>query len=155
MVLRGNYGEWKIAGAVGFDGSLDYAVSATLPQSVAQAISARAALAAGALSDAQGNILLDLHVGGTAKSPRVTWDAAAMRDRVAGRVSQALQAQGQKLEDDLRQQAQQRQQMAADSVRRTVARYEQAAKDSLRSRAGDILKGFFGGGNKDTAATKP
>lgn len=155
VVLHGSYGEWRIAGAVGFDGALDYAVSATLPQSVTQAISARSALAAGALSDAQGNVLLDLHVGGTAKSPRVTWDAGAMKDRVEGRVSQALQAQQQKLEGELRQAAQERQQMAADSLRRTAARLEQAVKDSVRHKAGDLLRGFFGGGNKDTAQTKP
>ena len=152
VVLRSDYGEWKVAGAVGFDGSLDYAVSVTLPQSVTQAISTRSALAAGALSDAQGNVLLDLRVGGTAKSPRVSWDAAAMRDRVVGRVSQTLQAQGQKLEAEVLHAAQQRQQAAADSARRTVARYEQAAKDSLRNRVGDVLRGFFGGGNKDTSS---
>ena len=117
-----------------------------------QAISARSALAAGALSDAQGNVLLDLRIGGTAKSPRVSWDTAAMRDRVVGRVSQTLQAQGQKLEAEVLQAAQQRRQAAADSARRTVARYEQAAKDSLRNRVGDVLRGFFGGGNKDTSS---
>lgn len=155
VVMHGNFGEWRIAGAVGFDGALDYAVSATLPQSVTQAISARSALAAGALADAQGNVLLDLHVGGTAKSPRVTWDASAMRDRVEGRVSQALQAQQQKLEGELRQAVQERQQMAADSVRRSAARLEQAVKDSLRHKAGDLLRGFFGGAPKDTAHTTP
>lgn len=155
VVLHGSHGEWRIAGAVGFDGALDYAVSATLPQAVTQAISARSALAAGALSDAQGNVLLDLHVGGTAKSPRVTWDSGAMRDRVEGRVSQALQAQQQKLEGELRQAVQERQQMAADSLRRSAARLKQAVKDSVRHKAGDLLRGFFGGGNKDTAQTTP
>src|SRR5262249_3318243 len=59
VVLHGGFGEWHIAGAVGFDGALDYAVSATLPPTVTQALNARSALAAGALSDAQGNLLLD------------------------------------------------------------------------------------------------
>ena len=155
VVLRGNFGEWRIAGAVGFDGTLDYAVSATMPPAVLQALNARSAFAAGALSDAQGNLLIDLRVSGTAKSPRVAWDPGAMRDRIAGRVSQALQAQGQKLEGELRQAAQERQQAATDSLQHTAARYEQAAKDSLRRKAGDLLRGFFDTGARDTAATQP
>ena len=102
VVLRGASGEWKIAGSVGFDGGLDYAVSATLPPAVTQALRARSALAAGALSDANGNLLLDLRVSGTARAPRVAWDPTAMRDRVAGRVSQALEEQRAKIENDLK-----------------------------------------------------
>ncbi len=154
-VLRGGFGEWRIAGAVGFDGALDYAVSATLPASVTQALSARSALAAGALTDPQGNLLLDLRVTGTAKAPRVAWDPSAMKDRVMGKASQALQAQQQKLEDELRQATLARQQAAADSARRAAARLEQALRDSVRRRAGDALRGFFGSSAKDTAATKP
>src|SRR5439155_8473927 len=47
VVLGGEHGQWKLAGAVGFDGSLDYAVSATLPPEVASRLGAASALAAG------------------------------------------------------------------------------------------------------------
>jgi hypothetical protein len=151
VVLRGGYGEWKVAGSVGFDGGLDYAVSATLPPSVTEALRARSALAAGALTDAQGNLLLDLRVSGPARAPRVAWDPAAMRDRVAGRVSQALEEQRAKLENELKASALARQQAAADSARKVAERLQQAVKDSLRRKAGDVLKGFFGGGARDTA----
>jgi len=151
----GGAGQWQASGAIGFDGALDYAVSATLPPSVTQALAARSALAAGALTDAQGNLLLDLRVTGTAKSPRVAWDPTAMRDRIAGRVSQALQAQQQKLEGELRQAALARQQATADSARHVAQRLGQTVQDSLRRKAGDHLRGFFGGGTKDTSATKP
>jgi hypothetical protein len=155
VVLRGGFGEWHIAGAVGFDGALDYAVSATLPPTVTQALSARSALAAGALSDAQGNLLLDLRVTGNAKSPRVAWDPSAMKDRVMGKVSQALQAQQQKLATELQQAALARQQAAVDSARSAAARLQTAVKDSLARRASDALRNFFGGGAKDTSAAKP
>src|SRR5206468_12263905 len=41
VTLHTGGGEWTIAGAVGFDGALDYAVSATLPAAAAQALGAR------------------------------------------------------------------------------------------------------------------
>jgi hypothetical protein len=130
-------------------------VSATLPPTVTQALSARSALAAGALSDAQGNLLLDLRVTGNAKSPRVAWDPSAMKDRVMGKVSQALQAQQQKLATELQQAALARQQAAVDSARSAAARLQTAVKDSLARRASDALRNFFGGGAKDTSAAKP
>ncbi len=144
FVLRGGTGEWRIAGAVGFDGALDYAVSATLPPAVTDALKARSAIAAGALTDANGNLLLDLRVGGTAKSPRVSWDPSAMRDRVAGRVSQAIEQQQQKLENEFKQAAEAQQKAAEDSLRRVTERMKQAIRDSIRRAAADVFRGFFG-----------
>jgi hypothetical protein len=154
-VLRGgSYGEWKVAGSVGFDGRLDYAVSATLPPSVTQALSAKSAIAAGALTDANGNLLLDLLVTGPARAPRVAWDAATMRDRVTGKVSQAIEEQKQKLTSQLEQEARARQQAAEDSLRRASQRVQQSIRDSLRRRVTDVFGGFFGGA-KDTAKAQP
>jgi AsmA-like protein len=145
VVLDGPHGEWRLTGSVGFDGSLDYAVSATLPPEVAQAISARSALAAGALSDPQGRLLLDLRLRGTTTAPQVSWDTEAMRDRLAGRASQAIQEQRAKLESEAREAAQTRLTAAQDSARASMERVKRAAADSLRRKAGDVLKGFFGG----------
>jgi hypothetical protein len=159
--LDGSAGQWKLSGAVGFDGSLDYAVSVTLPAEAVAALEARSALAAGALTDAQGRMLLDLHVTGTAKSPRVAWDTRAMRDRLAGRASEALQEQSQKLTNDARQAAtqalQQRLGLAADSAAKSVspAQQLQAAKDSLRKAGAGLLKGFFGSKKAPAPAAAP
>ncbi len=147
--LHGPTGDWKMSGAVGFDGSLDYAVSVALPREVVQSLDARSSLVAGALLDPKGNLLLDLKVGGTAKSPRVAWDSRAMRDRLAGRASQAMDAQRRKLEGELREAATARQQAIEDSARAAAARAQRALADSLRREAGEALKGFFGGA-KDT-----
>ncbi len=149
VVLDGPHGEWRLTGSIGFDGALDYAVSATLPQEVVQHLGATSALAAGALSDPQGRILLDLRVTGTATAPQVAWDGGAMRDRLAGKASQALEAQRAKLESEARAVAEARLFAAQDSVRAAVERARRAAADSLKRRAGDALKGFFGG-SRDT-----
>jgi len=150
--IAGPSGKWNMLGSVGFDGSLDYAVSVTLPQSLTSNLDSRAALAAGALADEHGNLLLDLHVGGTAKQPRVALDTRAMQDRLAGKVSQALEQQKQKITNELQVAADAQRKAVEDSVRRATARMEQAVKDSLRQRARDVLKGFFGGATQDTTA---
>jgi AsmA protein len=151
VVIDGPSGEWRLAGAVGFDGSLDYAVSTTLPPEVVASLGARSALAAGALADEQGRVLIDLKVSGTAKAPRVAWDSKAMRDRLAGRASAALAEQRAKLESEAQAALESRRQAAADSARAAVERYRQAVADSLRRKAGDVFRGFFGS-PKDTAA---
>jgi len=149
VVFDGPNGEWRLIGSVGFDGSLDYAVSATLPQEVVQRLGATSALAAGALSDPQGRMFIDLRLTGTAAAPQVAWDSGAMRDRLVGKVSQALEAQRAKLESEAHAAAESRLVAAQDSARAAVDRARRAAGDSLRRRAGDALKGFFGG-SRDT-----
>lgn len=148
VVLNGSSGEWRLTGAIGFDGALDYAVSVTLPPEAAAALGARSALAAGALSDDQGRVLLDLRVTGSAKSPRIAWDTRAMRDRLAGRVSQAFAEQRAKLEAETREAARAALEQAAagarDSARTSVRSLGAGAADSLRRAAGGLLENFFG-----------
>ena len=134
-------GDWRVAGAVGFDGRLDYAVSATLPREIAERLGARAALAAGALGDDQGRLLLDLHVGGTAHEPRVSWNTQAMRDRLEGRASQALREQSQKIGADLTRTLL----GAPPESARTGAPPKPPDARELREKAGDVLRGLLGG----------
>jgi hypothetical protein len=150
VTIEGKSGKWQLTGGIGFDGRLDYAVSVTVPSEVAAALNARSALAAGALSDAQGNLLVDLRVTGPAKAPRVTLDTRAMRDRLAGKISQSLLDQRNKLEQEAQAALEARQQAATDSVRRALDQQRRALEDSLKRRAQDALKGFFGS-NKDTS----
>ncbi|MBI3538794.1 MAG: hypothetical protein HY076_00775 [Candidatus Eisenbacteria bacterium] len=150
VVLSGPYGDWRLIGSIGFDGALDYAVSATLPKEVASALGANAALAAGALSDDQGRILLDLRVRGPAAAPSVSWDTGAMRDRIAGRVSQAIAGQRSRLDSTARAFADTRTRAAADSARNVIEQAKRAAGDSLAHRVGDVFKGFFSGGRDTT-----
>jgi len=142
-------GDWTMSGAVGFDGTLDYAVSVTLPKDVAAVIDSRSALAAGALSDDQGRMLLDLRVTGPARAPHIAWDTQAMRTRLAGRASQALAEQGAKMQAQAKAAAQQalsqRLGLGADSTGKVSgAARVQAVRDSLKRAAGGLLQGFFG-----------
>ncbi len=156
VVIRGASSEWRATGAIGFDGALDYAVSVTVPKEAVARLGANAALAAGALTDDQGRVLLDLKLGGNARAPRVAWDAAAMRDRVAGRVSRALEEQRSRLETQAREALEAQRLTGGDSVHVTREQAVQALVDTLRKKKGrDILRELFGKPKapaKDTAA---
>lgn len=165
--ITGPNGDYRLIGSVGFDGALDYAVSVTLPPAAVEALKARSALAAGAMQDDKGQLLLDLRVTGTAKSPRVAWDTQSMRDRIAGRVSQAvaeqrakLESEGRKLEEEAKAAAARaladRLGLAGDSARAGAGVSLKQSADSLKNKAGDVLKGFFGSrGRKSAPAVLP
>lgn len=159
VVLNGSSGEWRLTGAIGFDGALDYAVSVTLPPSAVELLQAKNALAAGALSDAQGRMLLDLRVTGSAKAPRVAWDTRAMQARLAGKASEALAEQRAHLEQSAREAARQavlqRFGVPADSSRPAVPLTAGAARDSARSAAKGLLKNFFGSKPQPAPSTPP
>jgi len=149
--FEGPTGDWRVAGSVGFDGTLDYAVSATLPADVVNQLGSAGAIAAGALKDPNGRLLLDLRVTGPAKSPKVSWDKSAMLDRLMGRNSQALREKGEKLGVEALQALGERGGGTPDT---SLADYEERLKavaDSLKKlKAKDVLKNLFGGGKKDT-----
>ncbi|HEY2954028.1 MAG TPA: AsmA-like C-terminal region-containing protein [Candidatus Eisenbacteria bacterium] len=149
VVLKGSNGEWRLSGGIGFDGSLDYAVSTTLPPDVVKKLGAAAALAEGALADREGRVLLDLRVTGSARSPRVDWDRKAMSARAAGRLSEALEEQRKRLEAGLRESLAPPA-TAGDSAG-TKPLSGRALEDSLKRAARDLFKGFFGGGKRDTS----
>ena len=155
--LSGPAGDWKLAGALGFDGAMDYAVSITLPPDVVKSLGADAALAAGALADPQGRVLLDLHVSGNAKSPRVALDTKAIQARLAGRASEALTQQTKKLEEDAKRVAQQElaRQLGAPRDSTAPALSNKAARDSLEHAAKDLLNSFFGKPKKPAASATP
>lgn len=151
--LVGSHGEWLISGTIGFDGALDYALSITLPQEMAARLGAGGALAAAALADENGRVLLDLRVTGNAKSPRVSWDTRATRDRLLGKKSSALLAPllgGVTPADTLASLGR----AAQDSARAEGRRLQRAMEDSLRNAAKKALNKLFGGGKRDTA-TRP
>lgn len=148
VTWSGSTGEWRFAGAVGFDGVLDGAVSVTLPPSAVAAVEARSALAAGALTDAQGRMLIDLRVSGPARAPRVTWDTEAMRARLAGRAAQGIAEQRARLEAEARAAAAAAAQRAlggaGDSTAVPAAPSADALRDTVRAAARDLWRGLLG-----------
>ena len=135
--LTGRDGEWKLVGAVGFDGRLDYAVSAALPRDVAAKLGTLGALAAAALPDGRGGTVLDFRVTGPWRDPNVALDARTMSARLAGRAGAALEQQSRNLGRALGSM------LAPDSVGGAPANGKQAEKD-LKQKAGELLEGLFG-----------
>jgi hypothetical protein len=156
VVLTGSNGDWRLSGGIGFDGSLDYAVSTTLPPDVVKKLGAYAALAAGALGGEDGRILIDLRVTGSAKSPRIDWDQKAMGERARGQISSSLEKQRAKLEDELLNALGQKKTggAAGDSAGprspEDEARARRALEDSLKKAAHGLLDGFFSKPKRDT-----
>jgi hypothetical protein len=153
VAITGSNGEWRLSGGIGFDGSLDYAVSTTIPAEEVKKLGADAALAAGAFADESGRILLDLRVTGSARSPRIDWDRQAMGDRAKGRISDLLEKQRKRLEDELLRRAGGGTAGAGDSAGAVVAdpaRERRALEDSLKNAARGLLEGFFGRPKSDT-----
>jgi len=150
--LHGNFGDAVLAGAVGFDGSLDYVASLTIPKSLVARMGAEAALAAGALSDDEGNVLLDLRIGGSAQKPNVSLDQKAMADRLTGKAMKLIQRQGQgfekKLFDALGIAPASGDSAGSDSARRDTTQVTDGQRrqleKQLKSKAQDLLRGFFG-----------
>jgi AsmA protein len=154
----GGSGQWQASGAIGFDGTLDYAVSATLPPGVAGRGGVQGALAAGLLGDEQGRLLLDLHVTGNAKSPRVALDSKVMRDRLAGKATNLLRDQRARLGDALLRSSglAPRDSGVADSAGRNTTKPDtKALGKELQKQGEDLFKGFFGGRKKPAPAAAP
>jgi AsmA-like protein len=154
VVLTGPNGDWRLTGGIGFDGSLDYAVSTTLPPDAVKRLGADAALVAGALAGEGGKVLLDLRVTGNAKSPRIDWDKKAMGERARGNLSSALEQQRSKLEAELLKGLTPKGGGAGDSAALSPAdsarRARRALEDSLKNTARDLLQGLFGKPKRDT-----
>jgi hypothetical protein len=151
VVLTGSNGEWRLSGGIGFDGSLDYAVSTTLPPEVVNQLGAAGALAAGALAGEGGKVLIDLRVTGNVKSPRIDWDKKAMGARARGNLSSTLQQRGARLESQLLK-GFAPQGGAHDSAMSSDdrARARRALEDSLKQAARGLLQGLFGKPKSDT-----
>ena len=151
----GGSGEWLVSGLVGFDGALDYAVSATLPPEVVGRGGVQGALAAGLLGDERGRLLLDLRVTGSAKAPRVALNSQVMRDRLAGKASNLLREQRARLSETLLRSSglAPRDSGAADGAGGLAPQPDtKALGKELQKQGEDLLRGLFGGKKKTPAA---
>ena len=141
--LASAYGDWRLIGAIGFDGALDYAVSITLPREATARLGSPAALAAAGLTDAQGRTLIDLSVSGSARAPRVALDLRAMRDRLAGRGNAAVAEQREKLAREALEKVLGKT-FTRDSAGKPPALDSPQVQEEIRKKAGDLLQGLFG-----------
>ena len=152
--LAGPYGDWRLVGAIGFDGTLDYAVSITLPREVTARLGSPAALAAVGLTDARGRTLLDLNVTGRARSPRVALNTNAMRDRLAGRANAAAAEQREKLAREALEGVLGKK-FKPDSTGKQPSLDSPEVQQEIRKKAGALLEGLFGKKKPQPQAAPP
>lgn len=81
--IRSKNGDWDIAGSFGFDGTLDYKAGLVItpPQQAYMKDLARYAAIIDLFRDDEGNILLMLDIGGTAKQPKVKLDQSKAKEK--------------------------------------------------------------------------
>ena len=81
--IRSKNGDWDITGSFGFDGTLDYKAGLVItpPQQADMKDLARYAGIIDLFRDDEGNILLMLDIGGTAKQPKVRLDQSKAKKK--------------------------------------------------------------------------
>ncbi|MCX5753476.1 MAG: hypothetical protein NTW97_07475, partial [Candidatus Krumholzibacteria bacterium] len=85
-------GDWSIIGSFGFDGTLDYAVHLVIPSAVQAQMKDidRYKAAFDLMRDKSGNLVLDIHVGGTSKHPSATLDLSKAKSKAQERAIEGL-----------------------------------------------------------------
>ena len=78
--IRSADADWSADGSVGFDGSLDYRVTAILSEEISRKYREKSSLTS-LISNADGRVVLDFLLTGTSKSPVVTYDLARAAER--------------------------------------------------------------------------
>ena len=85
-------GDWSIKGSFGFDGTLDYAVHLVVPPAVQAQMKDidRYKAAFDLMRDKSGDLVLDIHVGGTSKHPSATLDLSKAKSKAQERAIEGL-----------------------------------------------------------------
>ena len=83
--LRGTKADWDITGSVGFDESLDYRVTLSLPMEVARQYVKSGDLLS-LLQDKKGRVVLPIKVSGTVKSPKYSLDTSQSEKKLKDEV---------------------------------------------------------------------
>lgn len=90
--IKSNKGDWAIKGSFGLDGTLDYAVRLVVPPAVQGQMKdlSKYRDLVDLFRDAQGNLVLDLDLGGTSKDPKVSIDMSGGREKAAEKAMDSL-----------------------------------------------------------------
>jgi uncharacterized protein involved in outer membrane biogenesis len=94
---RTNDADWQVSGSVGFDGSLDYAISATLSNNLSKKFDALGDIS-NFLKNDQGRVVLNIKLKGTSKSPAFTLDTS----RAEKKFQSQLKIKQEDLKDELK-----------------------------------------------------
>lgn len=90
--INSSRGAWDIKGSFGFDGTLDYAVRVVVPPAVQAQMKSLANYkqAFDLMRDANGNLTIDIHIGGTTKHPSASFDLTKARAKMQQKVMEGL-----------------------------------------------------------------
>jgi len=90
--IKSNKGDWAIKGSFGFDGTLDYAVRLVVPPAVQSRMKdlSKYRDLVDLFRDAQGNLVLDLDLGGTSTEPKVSIDMSGAKEKAADKARDEL-----------------------------------------------------------------
>ena len=90
--INSSSGAWAIKGSFGFDGSLDYAVRLVIPPGVQAQMKGiegyKSAL--DLMRDTSGNLVLDIHIGGSTKHPSTSLDLTRAKSKVQDKLIEGL-----------------------------------------------------------------
>ncbi|UCF06502.1 MAG: hypothetical protein JSV33_05600 [bacterium] len=81
--IKSKRGDWVIQGSFGFDGTLDYTASLLIPPNVQKGMKdlSKYRDLADLLRDTDGNLIIDFGLGGSVKSPKVSFDLERAKRR--------------------------------------------------------------------------
>ncbi len=74
VTMKSSAAEWLASGSVGFDGSLDYAITATLSPGASERLKEKTSSLSSLFADEKGRVVLDLLIKGNTKKPEVSYD---------------------------------------------------------------------------------
>ncbi len=80
ITMTGEAADWDASGSIGFDGTLDYAITATMSPALSDQLKRKSSLSS-LFTDRAGRVVLDFLVTGTTKKPDVSYDLAKAASR--------------------------------------------------------------------------
>jgi hypothetical protein len=90
--IKSNRGDWAVKGSFGIDGTIDYKAHLVVPPAVQQNMKdlSKYRDLVELFRDESGNLVLDLEIGGTSTSPRVSLDMSAAKAKAAEKAAENL-----------------------------------------------------------------
>ena len=97
-------GDFDLVGSLGLDGSLDYALTAVLSPELSVRFDALGDVSEYLKND-QGRTVLDLKIGGTAKTPRFSIDTSKAQERLKAQLKGKAEEKKDEIQDQLKEKA--------------------------------------------------
>jgi AsmA protein len=97
-------GDFTLVGSVGLDGSLDYKLTAVLSPELSLRFDALSSLSE-YLKNEQGRVVLDVNIGGQAKSPQFAFDTSRAEKKLQDQLKAKTDAKKEEIEEQVKEKA--------------------------------------------------